>query len=172
MSRRLFALACACLIGCFALSGCSQKEPEPPVVTGFSCTMQVQYGDMAVEGRLTRQSAGLLTMELTSPETLKDLTLEWDGEEVSVKLYGLSFGVDPSTFPSTALGSSLLSALDTAMRLPAGGQLTAEGLQTVGGELGGEFTLLSDPDTGALLSLSIPSAGIQASFSDFQLLTA
>ncbi len=170
MSRRLLALVCACLLGCTALSGCSQKEPEPPVVTGFTCNMQVQYGEMEVEGRLTRQSAGLLTMDITAPETLKDMTLEWDGEEVSVKMYGLSFGVDPATFPSTALGNSLLAAFDAATRLQ-NGQLTGEGVKTVGEELGGEFTLLSDPDTGYLLSLSIPSAGVQATFSDFQVLT-
>lgn len=173
MSRRLLALVCICAVcvtGGIALSGCTGKEPEQPVVTDFSCTMQVQYGDLAVEGRLTRQSAGLLTMELTAPETLEGLTLEWDGQEVSVKMYGLSFGVDPSTFPSTALGSSLLAALDAATRLQGGGQLTAEGLETVGGEIGGEFTLLSDPNTGSLLALTIPSAGIRATFSDFQLL--
>lgn len=171
MSRRLLTLVCACILGCTSLSGCSQQESEPPVVTGFTCSTQVQYGEMEVEGRLTRQSAGLLTMDITAPETLKGMTLEWNGEEVSVKMYGLRFGVDPSTFPSTALGSSLLAAFDAAARLQ-NGQLTADGVRTVGEELGGEFTLLSDPDTGYLLSLSVPSAGLQATFSDFQLLMA
>ena len=70
---------------------------------------------MQVKGHLTRLTTGTLSLDIDEPETLKGMTMQWDGETVSVKMYGLSFGLDPAAVPETALGRSLLAALDAAL---------------------------------------------------------
>ena len=150
----------------FLLSACAGNAPQPPAVEGFRCHAAVTCPDLAVEGTLTRQNAGLLTFEISAPPSLRDVTLVWDGETVSVRLHGLTFGIDPAQLPASGVGTALLAALDAA--IGSDGAETAEGLSVVGQSSSGRFTLLSDPETGHLLSLSLPELGITADFSDFE----
>ncbi|HIW74518.1 MAG TPA: hypothetical protein H9684_09350 [Firmicutes bacterium] len=154
---------------CLLAPSCSpaQKEPEEPVTAGFECDLDVQYRDMEVKGHLTRRTAGSLLLELTEPSTLNGLSMEWDGEKVVLKLHELSFDVDPAVLPESALGQGLLSALDAAVGQREDRTRTGEGLATSGSITQGEFTLVSDPDTGALLSLQIPAMELSAQFSNF-----
>ena len=144
-------------------------KAETPVTTGFECDADLTYGDMQVKGHLTRLTTGTLIMDLEEPDTLKGMTMQWDGETVSVKMYGLSFGVDPSVLPETALGKSVLTALDAALHPDGEGEVTDKGLVTSGQAAGGTFTITSDPETGNLLSLEMPSAELSATFSNFSL---
>lgn len=155
----------------FLTSGCSAQTPQPPTVDGFRCHAVVQYDDLAVEGELTRKGAGLLSFTVSAPASLEGLQLVWDGESVSVTLHGLSFGIDPDQLPASGIGSALLSAFDAAVGISSGEQ-TADGYVTSGQAASGNFTILSDPQSGYLLSLSMPSLGLTASFSDFRLLSS
>lgn len=168
MLRRLSCLLLSALT-LFSLSACSsgKKGTEEPVTAGFECDMDVQYRDMDVKGHLTRQTAGTLRMEVTEPASLNGLSMEWNGENVQLRLHGLSFDVDPSAIPQSALGKGILGALDTALGLHEDRTVTEEGVATKGSSLDGEFTLVSDPETGSLLSLTIPSLELTAQFSNF-----
>lgn len=172
-------LAAAMLAGiAAACAGCKDSgsgSTEQPVSTGFECDVDLTYGQLNVQGHLTRLSAGTLTLDLTAPQTLNGLSMQWDGETISLKMHGLSFGLDPAAIPETALGKSLLEALD-AIQLPGSGNpdstLTDEGVLTRGNSTAGSFEFLSDPETGSLLSLKVPDANLTATFSNFQLKTA
>ena len=153
-------------------AGGGKGGAERPVTTGFECDADLTYRDMQVKGHLTRLTTGTLTLDIDEPETLKGMTMQWDGETVSVKMYGLSFGVDPAAVPQTALGKSLLAALDAALHPAGEGQVTESGLVTSGEAAGGSFTITSDPETGSLLALEIPSAELKATFTNFSLKTA
>ena len=143
------------------------KRAEDPVSTGFECDVSLTYRDMDVKGHLTRLTAGTLVMDITEPQTLEGMSMKWDGQTISVNMYGLSFGVDPEAIPETALGKSILDSLDG---VTADGEriVTDEGVLTKGNAAGGEFTFVSDPETGNLLSLTIPSVNLTATFSNFQ----
>lgn len=114
-------------------------------------------------------SAGTLKMEFTEPATLNGMSMEWDGETISVKYAGLSFGVDPAAVPESALGKGLLDALDAGFRSGGEGQMTDKGLSVTGQSVNGQFEMLSDPQTGQLLSLKIPELKVAATFSNFQI---
>jgi|LSQX01.1.fsa_nt_gb hypothetical protein len=169
MLRRFTSLTLVVLIVlCFA--ACSKKaDAEKPVVTGFSCDVEVKYGEMDVKGRLTRSSAGTLIFDVNEPKTLNGLSMQWNGETISLKLHGFSFGVDPETVPQSALGKCILGVLDAALGMHDGGKVTDEGLVTKGSSSSGEFEILSDPKTGSLLRLRIPSENLTATFSNFKL---
>ena len=171
-ARRRFALllffaALCCLCLAFCSCGQSGKSAQQPVTTDFACDVQLTYRDMNVSGHLTRYSAGTLSMDFEQPDTLSGLTMIWDGETISVKMHGLTFGVDPATVPESALGKGILDVLDTALRTDAGGQISGGQLKISGESVNGEFELISDPETGNLLSMKVPSLGITATFSNF-----
>jgi hypothetical protein len=73
------------------LVGCSRiNPPEQPISTGFECDAKIEYKDMLIKGHITRVSAGTLKMEITEPASLNGMSMEWDGETISVKLYGMT----------------------------------------------------------------------------------
>lgn len=172
MPRR-FAACLLLLAACLCcLSACTRHDPpQEPVAAGFECDVALHYRDMDVKGHLTRVSAGTLKMDIAEPASLKGMTMEWDGETISVKMYGMTFGVDPATIPESALGKGLLDVFDAIVRKKDGGTLTDEGLKTAGDSLNGEFEVLSDPTTGSLLSMKIPELNLSAEFSNFQVTT-
>ena len=99
--------------------------------------------------------------------------MSWDGENISMKMYGLTFGVDPSEIPESALGKGLVDALDVALRAgSSAGEVTEEGIKTEGESVNGQFEILSDPESGHLLSLKIPSLNLTAAFSNFAVTTS
>ena len=167
MIRRLLPLLLLPLL----LVGC-KRAPKPkaaPAATAFSCTFSGQYGDMQVAGTLTRRSAGMLTASLTAPAELSGLAMTWDGEQMTVSMYGISLPFDVNDVPEAALGRRILCALDEVTYQTAAGTLTPEGLLRTDGTAadGAPFSLFSDPENGALLSLSVPSEGLLLTFSDF-----
>lgn len=147
------------------LSGCAVKRPSAePVSEAFTCTVKATYRDIPVQATLSREAAGTLKLEFHEPATLNGLTARWDGENVTLTMYGLSFSVDPSTVPESALGEELLSVFDTVRR-GEGERDTQNGTLTVRGNgKNGEYTAVFDADTGHPISLSVPSLPLTAEF--------
>ena len=167
----LFSL-CLCLCG-FAACKTAEPPPPPPTATGFSCAAEGSYRGEPVAGTLSRTAAGLLTVTLSRPKTLEGVVMEWNGTDVTLRFGGLSWSVDPDTIPQTALGKRILQALDAVVYGESAGVLTEDGrLKTEGtvgsGEDAAPFTVWSDPQTGALLGLEVPSEELTLTFSDFQ----
>lgn len=165
---------------CVLLTGCNQATAtaEPPSATGFSCSAVGTYRGEEVAGTLNRTSAGLLTVSLTAPESLDGLTMVWDGEEVTLRLLGIEWAISPDAIPQAALGERILRALDAVVygESETDSSLTDDGRLKTTGSAGTDaattgnaaFTLYSDPATGALLSLEVPTEELTLTFSDFQ----
>lgn len=170
MPRRLFSVAVWFVsIFCLLFTGCAPAgSTQPPLTSGFACDVAMHYRDMDVRGRLTRGAAGTLKMEFEAPASLKGMSMEWDGETMSAKMYGMTFEVDPASVPESALGRGLLDVLDSAMRAKDAGELTEDGLRINGETANGAYEMLSDPDTGNLISLKVPSLNLTADFSNFE----
>lgn len=169
MLRRLTGLLLVLSVAALLTSCSSKKKTEQPVTVGFSCDVNVEYEDMNVKGHLTRSTAGTLSFDVKEPSTLNGLTMQWNGDTITIKLHGLSFNVDPDTIPQSALGKRILGVLDAALGIREEGKLTEEGLLTRGSSSVGEFEIVSDPKNGNLLLLRIPSANLKATFSNFTL---
>ena len=166
MLRRLTCLAMISIL--LFLCACSKyTSKEEPVTTDFECDVDVKYQDMNVKGHLTRSTAGTLTLDIDAPESLKGMTMIWNGESVSFKMYGLTFNVNPDSIPQSSLGQGIVNSLDAAMSKNTEKKVTDEGIVTKGEIEGGEFEIVSDSTTGNLISLSIPSLELEANFSNF-----
>ncbi len=165
MSRRLALFCLSVLLLC---TGCRPKQTAEPVATDFVCTFRAEYNDLVAVGTLTRRTAGTLLLEFDKPETLNGLSAEWDGEKVTLKYLGLSYDVDPQKLPENALGEGLLSAFDTALR-GEGERTESNGKITVNGLSGNAaYTYVYDANSGAPLSLTIPSIPLTVTFSNVQ----
>lgn len=177
-SFRLSALS-VLLALCLLSVGCNHpKTTAPPIATGFSCAAAGTYRGEEVAGTITRTAAGLLTISLTAPEELEGLSMVWDGETVTLKLLGIEWAISPDTIPEAALGERILRTLDAVVYGESEGDsiLTDDGrLKTVGSASDtatadtAAFTLYSDPESGALLSLEVPSEELTLAFSEFQI---
>lgn len=166
MLRRVLAMAAVVLV-CLA-AGCRPKEASPPVVTDFVCSLRATYGDLAVAGTLKRQTAGTLELAFTEPETLNGLTAVWNGETVTLSMYGLSFDVDPSQIPESALGEELIAAFDAALRGEATDRTEDGDRVFEGAGANGAYTLVCNGETGFPKTLTVPVLGLYAEFFDFQ----
>lgn len=171
MTRRFFGLCLALLTALLLCTAChsQSQNPEKPVTTGFACDVDMMYQDMRVKGRLTRMSAGTLKMEFTEPATLNGMSMEWDGETISVKYAGLSFGRGSDRRAGKRPGQGAFGCAGRGLRSGGEGQMTDKGLSVTGQSVNGQFEMLSDPQTGQLLSLKIPELKVAAAFSNFQI---
>lgn len=111
-----------------------------------------------------------MKLSLTQPDELNGLTMTWDGQTVTLDMLGLRWSLSPEKVPSAALGKCILQSLDAVVYSTTEGVLTEDGrLKTTGeAQAGVPYTLYSDPETGALLSLEVPSEELYVVFSDFK----
>lgn len=153
-----------CLL-CFG--GCRPRESTPqPVAADFSCQFRANYRELAVAGTLTRRTAGTLSLTFSEPETLKGLTAAWDGETVKLSFLGLEYTVNPESVPEAALGKELTAVFDAALR-DEGEREQKGSLVTVTGMCNEHaYTYVYNSETGAPVSLSVPSLPLSAAFSD------
>ena len=148
--------------------GCAAHKAAPPAAVHFACDAHILYQDLELKAQLTRADSGALTLAVTYPATLNDLKMSWNGEDVKVEMYGISFDLDPDSLPVSGLGRGLLDALDAVAASDNAPTLTEEGATLAGQGQNGEYTLVTDPDTGHLLSLSVPAIPLEVTFSNFQ----
>lgn len=166
MPRRTLAV---CLVLLAVLSGCRfSTKTAAPIAVDFTCQFRAQYENMTAAGTLTRHTAGTLKLDFFEPETLSDITVEWDGEDTRLKYKGLSFRVDPDAIPESALGNELITVFDAALR-GEGDCRTEKGIATLrGSENGTAYVYTYDVTSGVPISLSVPSIPLSVTFSEVQ----
>lgn len=163
----------AVLLGCCLLLtvvGCTagKSETTPPVTDCFTCRITAQYHDLSLAGQLSRLEDGKMLVTFTEPTSLSGVAIGWDGTKMSMELAGMSIAVDEQKVPQSALVKRLLQLLTAPHE---GGTMEQEGLVTTGEIDGLAYTMVSDPHTGLLRSLSLPEEALQVTFSETSLLT-
>ncbi len=148
------------LVGC----GCAPKDKVAPQTAELACRFTARYRDLTVAGTLARYGAGTLSLTFSEPATLKDVTAVWDGQQVTLSLYGMSFSTDPAAIPESALGQELVAVLDTAARGEGEARTDGDTLVLEGTVSGKDYALVCDGESGVPLSLSVPALPLTAQF--------
>ena len=173
-SRWAAVLAAVVLIGTM-LFGCAPQESEPETVIpgSFSCKADIQYNGMQIGARVTRPSAAGCRIEVESPDTLKGMTLDWNGSKMNISYLGLSFDVDPASLPDTAFGNILIDVFNALSR-QNGLSISKDGesMTLSGSGESGDFSVVWDRKANALKSIDAPDSGFSAQFSEFETITA
>jgi hypothetical protein len=153
---------------CVLLGGCATPATaQPPTTNGFTCRVTADYDGLVFAGSLQRKAGESLTLAVQEPTTLQGLTLSWDGQALTAAIHGISATVDAQKIPQAAVMPLLLNVLDAAAETATDGEKTADGWQLSGEWEGTAYTLVSDPQTGNLISVSVPSVPLTVRFSDF-----
>ena len=164
LSLLLVLLFCGC--------GCQQEQSSQPTVpSGFESRASIRYGDMDLTALVSRTQEGVTTVTFESPESLKDLTLTLQGEEVTLSYQGLSLSLNANGFPARSIARVMQDALNRALE-PQGCTVSLEdGVLELRGQIDAyEFVLRMDGENGNLLSLSVPGENMEMTFENFQII--
>ena len=80
----------ACLF-IFLLAGCSIKTQTKPVTQNLSFNTRVHYYNETYEAAALIDAQGNMTFDITSPEDIKGLKLEFTGDELKATFDGLEY---------------------------------------------------------------------------------
>lgn len=167
LRRPLAAVTAALLM----LTGCGQSHRDhtaQPVTDGFTCKTAIRYNEMDLQGRLTRDADGKLTLSFSLPKTLEGVAIGWNGTDMTMELGGMSIAVPTESVPQGALIRRLLQVLSADH---GDGQVMDEGYVFAGDIDGQAYTLVCDPDTGLPETLSLPSEELEVAFTEAALTT-
>lgn len=99
------------------LCACGGKKVNvTPVTRGISFTAELIYYNECCEAKVTVGENGQADMEIISPDTIKGLTLHFDGGDVTAKYAGLEYKTDFSALPEGACCTYLYRILKDTFR--------------------------------------------------------
>lgn len=156
-------LSLLCLCGCRGGGQTAQ-----PVTEGFTCQATIRYGELDVAGQMTCHKEGKMAVAFTLPKSLQGVTLGYDGKQMTMTLGKMEMTLPADKVPDSGLIRCLAQTLTASHPK---GEKTDRGIRITGESQGDAYVLLCDSETGYPLSLSIPSQGLEAVFSDCKALT-
>lgn len=157
-------LAAGFLLLCLMLSGCTQRPMSMEDLDfQFDCKAEIhcQSGGLVCAFQRTGRKNATVQVLSGGPE---GLLWDWDGDGFTLMYLGLAAKSETCNLPQDAFAPLLVNTLD---RAEEPGALT----RTRGNEFSGrgvyDFTLTADPETGKILTLSVPDCGFESKFYDY-----
>lgn len=145
--RRMFRFAIICMVCMCVLCGCKSGRggrTNFSLSERYTCTVTVVTDGFHWKGELTKGTAGLYCVKILSPDTMRDVTVQSDGNTVA-----LTFGDAWQELPQEVLAASDVTRLfRTLHAVSQPDQLQRHGRETAGwfsytGSLG-NFTVKTD----------------------------
>lgn len=176
MRRALFWVSVVILSGLIFFLFCRVLLPGKGADSGrlldsllnFHCKAAISYNGIEADADIVRSLDGSTRITLNSPETLQGLQFDFSEKGVSLNFKGLKLDVEPSSFLASSMASALANAVNTVLcdenvnikKRDGKAEISSKGES-------GSFVLSLDPKTGAPLSLTVPSLGLDCVFSDY-----
>lgn len=165
--KKLICIFCL-IIFMFSISSCESKSYNTDGIgKDFSSNVSVKFGNNKFEGKLKRSVNGISSLSLHSPKELDNVTVQSDGEKISV-LYGdMTVDISNEYIGATSFCSLLFKVLDSLRNNE--NVISSDGEKTIlkGNIEEGEFVTLLSSD-GRLNNIDVESAGFSAELSDFK----
>ena len=165
--KKLICIFCL-IIFMLSVSSCESKSYNTDGISkDFSSNVSVKFGNNKFEGKLNRSVGGISSLLLHSPKELDNVTVQSDGQKISV-LYGeMTVDISNEYVGATSFCSLLFKVLDSLQ--DSENVISSDGENTVlvGNIEEGEFAVTISQD-GKLKSINIESADFSAELSDFK----
>jgi len=165
MKKTLFTLILVCLLLC----SCSDKRSEAKQIktdVPFSCTVNINQGSLNFSANLSFINSASATLEFLSPNEVKGLIFELEGEQIYAKYKGLSFSL-----PSSDTGVYNAARLIFSSLSSAGGKNTTVNengdIEITDSVKGVDYALIFDKKSGSLKALKSASLGLNMDFENF-----
>ena len=166
--KRVFGIFSVAFVALLCLSGCGKKTAIQPITDGFTAQAAIQYKGMDVAGQFSCAKDGRVTMTFSQPKSLDGVTLGWSGEEMQMRLGGMTITVAEDSMPDGGLIRCLTRVL-TTVEPKKGNQDGGEYI--LSGKAGETaYTLVCDAATGMPKSLSVPDEELTATFTQVTVL--
>lgn len=170
--KRFFAFvlgmtAVVCLAACSVTGGGSALRKNR-LGCAFSSSVSIKLDRLEAEGTIKRFGAGAWEIELSEPNTLSGVKLEFSEGNVIASYKGLNFSVPQSAVPVKAMMLNLIQAVEEN----AGeAELTGEesdGLFKVKGSLDGGDYVLSVDEEGRVSGFDMPNNKLTMRFTEMK----
>lgn len=99
MKKFLCSLLCLLfLCSCTDLKS-KDVENEPLSISGFTCTIRTTFNDLSITANTQYTLPNTITLEMTAPETVKDMQINCTDGVYTVQYKGLELTVDGDKMP-------------------------------------------------------------------------
>ena len=117
---------------------------------------------------LNRTAQNTFTLHLTEPAALKDLSFQYNGEDITASYHGMSVSISDDSLVAKTLAGVLFRSLSSATEGTGVDISSKDGILLVKGENeDGRFSMQIDPKHSSILNLEVPSLDLSCEFSDF-----
>ncbi len=143
--------------GCITQSIIAKK---PKLDCPYSCGFEITAfdGDMTASGEMTRYGTGIWEMNITSPETMKDMTVKYNEGATSLSLGELSLEINAEKLNESAIFKRIFDVFDSCTAIELTDSTYAYN--------SGDFTLTFDEEQLLPTRLEF-SDGISVDIADF-----
>ena len=166
--KRFFGRLAIATAALLCLCGCGKQTTIDPITDGFTAQAAIQYKGMDVQGQFSCSTDGRVTMTFSQPKSLDGVTLGWNGNEMQMRLGGMTITVAEDSMPDGGLIRCLTRVLSTVE--PKQGKKDGADYVISGDAEGTAYTLVCDATTGLPKTLSVPDEELTATFSQVTVL--
>jgi len=149
----------------------SLSATPPPVPAFFTTDALIKQGSTDISASLKREATGITTINITAPESLAGMEIQFDGELCKFMMGGLTLDLGYANFPQTAFFKVIMNTLkrmNEDMTVTASKNMDLWEYQLIG-EQGNEIITVVQSDlTGFLESMHVPSRDLEVTFSNFR----
>ena len=141
--------------------------PPLDLAKGFTAKADIRFGGIEATATLNRIADGICDVTLIAPKALNGMKFQYNGSDIEISYLGMSVKTSDDSLLANAMAAALVKAVDAAAR-DSGISMKKSGKTILmkGTNDNGAFELRLDKNTGALLSLKIPSMDLECTFSD------
>lgn len=134
----------------------------------FSATATIKLNQITATADLNRTAQNTFTLHLTEPAALKDLSFQYNGEDITASYHGMSVSISDDSLVAKTLAGVLFRSLSSATEGTGVDISSKDGILLVKGENeDGRFSMQIDPKHSSILNLEVPSLDLSCEFSDF-----
>lgn len=114
MGKKLLRILCVFFVlPIFILNGCNDsKKPDCNLITDFSADFQATYRESEYRGKISTNRQGVLSIDITYPQTLEGLGIRYYSGEMHLSRENLDSSADEAYLPDTSFPSVLKSVFD------------------------------------------------------------
>lgn len=96
----------------FILSGCESVEVDNSLKTDFSADFNATYRGSEYKGKISTNRQGVLSIEITYPQTIEGLSVRYYSGEMHILRENLDSSADEAYLPSASFPSVMKSVFD------------------------------------------------------------
>lgn len=134
----------------------------------FKANAEIRLEDMELSASINKKGEGSADVSITKPESLKDITASFDGENITLGYKGMEVKLNKDSAVTNMLIKAVISAIDKASA-DGGLDIVADdnGIKLSGSGENGEFELQLNKADYSIAKISLPQLDLECEFNEF-----